>query len=301
MIEIYAGSAFDSASKRGGWAAVVVENGSKKVFSGMVAETTKSRMDLTAVIEGLENTPALADMTLYTGSRNIYNTATRDVKRGANPDLWDRLDFEALQRGMTWQLVNGDSTNQYFKEALTLAAEALTKPKATEAFCDSEKNQSALELSHIDENGRPRMVDVSNKADTEREAIARAEVVMQPETLVLLRQGGLPKGDVLTVAQIAGIMGAKQVPSLIPLCHPLLLSSIKVEFSIFEPDTVEITSRVKNNGKTGVEMEALTAAAVAGLTIYDMCKAVDKGIRITNLRLVKKSGGKSGTIVLEEE
>jgi cyclic pyranopterin monophosphate synthase len=157
------------------------------------------------------------------------------------------------------------------------------------------------ELSHIDEEGRPRMVDVTEKNDTEREAIARCEVTMKPETLVHLKKGDLPKGEVLTVAQIAGIMGAKRTPDLIPMCHPLLLGSIKVEFKIFEPDTVRITTRVKNTGKTGVEMEALTAASVAALTIYDMCKAVDKGMHINNIRLVKKSGGKSGTIILEEE
>jgi cyclic pyranopterin monophosphate synthase len=155
-------------------------------------------------------------------------------------------------------------------------------------------------LSHIDEAGRPKMVDVSAKADTQREAITKGVVRMKPETLALIQKGRMPKGDVLTVAQIAGIMAAKQTPSLIPLCHPLLLGEIKVEFEIDEPNSsIIITSTVKNTGKTGVEMEAMTATAVAGLTIYDMCKAVDKGIRIDSIRLIKKSGGKSGTIELE--
>ncbi len=155
-------------------------------------------------------------------------------------------------------------------------------------------------LTHIDEAGRPRMVDVTNKADTQREAITKGVVHMKAETLALIQKGMMPKGDVLTVAQIAGIMAAKQTPSLIPLCHPLLLGEIKVEFEIDEPNhAIIITSTVKNTGKTGVEMEAMTATAVAGLTIYDMCKAVDKGIRIDNIRLIKKSGGKSGTIELE--
>jgi cyclic pyranopterin phosphate synthase len=155
-------------------------------------------------------------------------------------------------------------------------------------------------LSHIDETGRPRMVDVTAKADTQREAVTKGTVHMKAETLELITTGKVPKGDVLTVAQIAGIMAAKQTPSLIPLCHPLLLGEIKVEFEIDEAHhAINITSTVKNTGQTGVEMEAMTATAVAALTIYDMCKAVDRGMRIDNVRLIKKSGGKSGTIVLE--
>jgi cyclic pyranopterin monophosphate synthase len=155
-------------------------------------------------------------------------------------------------------------------------------------------------LSHIDEAGRPRMVDVTAKTETQREAITKGTVHMKAETLELIKKGMIAKGDVLTVAQIAGIMAAKQTPSLIPLCHPLLLGEIKVEFEIDEPHSaILITSTVKNTGKTGVEMEAMTATAVAALTIYDMCKAVDRGMRIDNVRLIKKSGGKSGTIELE--
>jgi cyclic pyranopterin monophosphate synthase len=155
-------------------------------------------------------------------------------------------------------------------------------------------------LSHIDEQGKPRMVDVSGKADTLREATARGVVRMKPETLSLIAEGAMPKGDVLAVAQVAGIMAAKKTPELIPMCHPLLLSEIKVEFEIDEKDnSIIITATVKNTGKTGVEMEAMTAVSAAGLTIYDMCKAVEKGIRIDNVRLVRKSGGKSGTVELE--
>jgi cyclic pyranopterin phosphate synthase len=155
-------------------------------------------------------------------------------------------------------------------------------------------------LTHLDETGRPRMVDVTAKADTQREAITKGTVHMKAETLELIKQGQVAKGDVLTVAQIAGIMAAKRTPDLIPLCHPLLLGEIKVEFEIIEPEhAIQITSTVKNTGKTGVEMEAMTATAVAALTIYDMCKAVDRGIRIDNIRLIRKSGGKSGTIELE--
>ena len=156
------------------------------------------------------------------------------------------------------------------------------------------------ELTHMDALGRPRMVDVTGKPDTSREAVAKGTVRVQAPTLDLLKEGKTAKGDVLAVAQLAGIIAAKQTPNLIPLCHPVLIGDIKIEFSLNEKNsTVEITTTVKSIGKTGVEMEALTATAVTALTIYDMCKAVDRGIQIENIRLIKKSGGKSGTITLE--
>jgi cyclic pyranopterin phosphate synthase len=157
-----------------------------------------------------------------------------------------------------------------------------------------------MTLSHVDEHGRARMVDVGDKPDTQREAIARGRVLMQPQTLALIQQGGLPKGDVLAVAQVAGVMAAKRTHELIPMCHPLLLTHIDVEFDLHEPGQdenlagVDIIATVRTTGKTGVEMEALTAVAVAGLTIFDMCKAVDRGMRLDAVRLMRKSGGKSG-------
>jgi cyclic pyranopterin phosphate synthase len=158
------------------------------------------------------------------------------------------------------------------------------------------------QLTHLDEQGNVRMVDVGAKADTERVAVARGEVHMRPETLRLIVQEELPKGDVLTTAQLAGIMAAKQTPNLIPLCHPLLLTQIDVAFEIDErASKIIITATVRTRGKTGVEMEALTAVSVAALTLYDMAKAVEKGMRITDIRLIRKSGGKSGDLVLEEE
>ncbi len=155
-------------------------------------------------------------------------------------------------------------------------------------------------LTHIDSKGRPRMVDISEKPDTQREAVARGMVRMQASTFQLIKTGKMVKGDVLAVAQLAGIMAAKQTPNLIPLCHPILIGNVKVEFNLDEKNsTAEITATVHSTGKTGVEMEALTAVAVSALTIYDMCKAVDRGMKIENIRLIKKSGGKSGTIELE--
>ena len=159
-----------------------------------------------------------------------------------------------------------------------------------------------MELSHVDDQGRARMVDVSDKLDTERVAVAKGEVKMQPATLQLIAEKGIAKGDVLAVAQVAGILAAKRVPDLIPLCHPLLLTQVDVVFDINEvASRIEITATVRSRGKTGVEMEALTAVSVAALTIYDMAKAVERTMHIDNIRLVRKSGGNSGEIVLEDE
>ena len=156
------------------------------------------------------------------------------------------------------------------------------------------------ELTHLDASGRPRMVDISEKADTQREAIAKCLVRMKAATLERLKKGDMAKGDVLAVAQLAGIMAAKQTSDIIPLCHPVIIGDVKIEFSLDEKNsTIEITVVVKSLGKTGVEMEALTATAISALTIYDMCKAVDRGIQIKYLRLIKKSGGKSGIIELK--
>jgi len=151
------------------------------------------------------------------------------------------------------------------------------------------------DLTHFDKAGRGRMVDVSDKEITTRIAIASGEIHMLPNTLEHIQQGKLKKGDVLAIADVAAIMGAKKTPDLIPMCHPLMLSGIDVSFSeLTEACGLKVEVSVKCKGKTGVEMEALTAVSAALLTIYDMCKAVDKGMRITNIQLEEKKGGKSG-------
>lgn len=157
-----------------------------------------------------------------------------------------------------------------------------------------------MAFTHLTEDGRARMVDVSGKEPTKREAVARGRVVLGEKVLAAVRDRSLPKGDLFPVARIAGILAAKKVDELIPLCHPLPLSQVEIDFEL-EPESqsLVIEARVKTVAPTGVEMEALTAVSVAALTVYDMCKALDKGIRITDIRLVKKSGGKSGTIILE--
>ncbi|MCZ6523507.1 MAG: cyclic pyranopterin monophosphate synthase MoaC [Alphaproteobacteria bacterium] len=151
------------------------------------------------------------------------------------------------------------------------------------------------ELTHFDDEGKARMVDVSDKEESERVAVAAGTVTMKPETLALIMAGGVAKGDVLGTARLAGIMAAKRTPELIPLCHPLALTSVAVDLACdAERNAVDITATCKITGRTGVEMEALTAVSVAALTIYDMCKAVDRGMRIGDIRLTHKSGGKSG-------
>lgn len=158
-----------------------------------------------------------------------------------------------------------------------------------------------MEMTHFNAEGRPRMVSVEEKSDTLRMAIARGSITMKPATLKAIEQGKLKKGDVLNVAQIAGIMGAKATSSVIPMCHPLLLTGVNMNFQLdFEQNAVHIEATVKTLGKTGVEMEALTAVSIAGLTIYDMCKAIDKDMVISSICLMEKEGGKSGTYRREE-
>lgn len=157
------------------------------------------------------------------------------------------------------------------------------------------------EFSHFNESGRARMVDVTEKSETKRTAIATGRVLVNEETFRMIETGGMAKGDVLGTAQIGGIMGAKHTPDLIPMCHPIFLSGIDIAFHMNEADlAVEITATAKCTGVTGVEMEAMTAVSVAALTIYDMCKAVQKDMVISDIRLMKKTGGKSGTFVREE-
>jgi molybdenum cofactor biosynthesis protein MoaC len=156
------------------------------------------------------------------------------------------------------------------------------------------------DLTHIDENGRPRMVDVGAKDDTRRIAVAKGSIYMQPETLRRIKAGRIEKGDVLSVAQTAGIMAAKHTASAIPMCHNILITGVEMDFTIDDKNSaVHIEACATTIGKTGIEMESLYAVSVAALTIYDMCKAIDRGMRITDIRLVRKSGGKSGDFINE--
>ena len=156
------------------------------------------------------------------------------------------------------------------------------------------------QLTHFDEHGASRMVDVSDKDITDRIAVAHAKIIMKPETYRLIMDKKMQKGDVLEVARVAGIMAAKQTPNLIPMCHPLNVTSVKIDYTNNAVDTIDIFAEVCVSGKTGVEMEAITAATVCAITIYDMCKSVDKGMVISDIHLVKKAGGKSGTFVFDK-
>lgn len=157
------------------------------------------------------------------------------------------------------------------------------------------------DFSHFNEKGRARMVDVSEKSETARTAVAAGRVLVNEETFRLIKTGGMKKGDVLSTAQIAGIMGAKRTPDIIPMCHPIVISGVDIDFNLNEEDlAVEILATAKCTGVTGVEMEALTAVSVATLTVYDMCKAVQKDMVISDIRLLKKTGGKSGEFIREE-
>ncbi len=297
MIKIYTDGAYNPVPAQGGWAAVIVEGKRKRVLSGTAEKTTSNRMEITAALEGVLKTKLGAEVVVYTDSQYLFGCMARGWQRRANRDLWQQMDGAVSQRKVKWEWIDQNARNTFHKEAHDRATSLSSQGEAVKKVA---AKTAARELTHIDEQGRPRMVDISQKPDSEREAVAKGVVRMQPSTLARLKKAPMAKGDVLAVAQLAGIMAAKQTSNLIPLCHPVLIGDIKVEFSLDEANsTVEITTTVKSIGKTGVEMEALTATAVTALTIYDMVKGIDRGARIENVRLVKKSGGKSGDITLE--
>ncbi len=291
-INIYTDGACQDNPGPGGWAAIIEQDGQSRELAGREQRTTNNRMEVTAAIKGLEATPEGSSVTLHSDSRYLVNTMTRGWKRNVNTDLWERLDALVASRDVTWQWVRGHAGHPQNERADQLAS--------GKAGVVQEQEEESPRLSHLDEEGRARMVDVGWKPETEREAVARGAVSMQEETLALIKSGGVEKGDVLSVARIAGIMAAKRTSELIPLCHPLPLDSVDVDLELNESSSeVRITATARTTAKTGVEMEALTAVSVAALTIYDMCKAVDRGMRIEGVRLVQKRGGQSGEIVLE--
>ena len=292
MIRIYTDGACSGNPGPGGWAAIVLEDGAEREFHGRQEQTTNNRMEMLAVIRGLEEVPEESQVTVLSDSQYVVNTMTRNWKRRANQDLWDRLDAEVGKRTVTWEWVRGHVGDHYNEKADGLATR--------EAHMDRSE-PSVVSLTHVDESGKARMVDVGSKPYSRRVAVAKGSVMMRPETLDLVRANGLEKGDVLGLARVAGIMGAKSTSRLIPLCHPIPLDEISVDLELDgHRNAVEITAMVRTTAKTGVEMEALTAVSVAALTVYDMCKGVDRLVRIDGIRLVKKSGGRSGDFVLEK-
>ncbi|MFC1963243.1 cyclic pyranopterin monophosphate synthase MoaC [Chloroflexota bacterium] len=288
MINVYTDGACLGNPGPGGWAALIHSGDDKREVKGHEDRTTSNRMEIVAAIKGLENTPHGDDVTIYSDSQYLIYTMTRNWKRKANLDLWEVLDKMTENRNVHWAWVKGHNDHPENEKANILANKM------------AGISNDLPQLTHFDSSGRPRMVDVTKKKITDREAVAKGTVVMKPSTLKLIKQGKMAKGDVLAVAQMAGIMAAKQTPYLIPMCHPLPITSVDLDCQMDEErSVVDITAIVKTSAQTGVEMEALTSVSVAALTIYDMCKAVDRAIRIDNVRLARKSGGKSGEIVLE--
>ena len=305
MIDIYTDGSCLGNPGPGGWAAIVVEDGDKRILSGGSPKTTNNRMELAAAIEGLDAIPKGAAVTVHSDSQYLVNTMTRNWKRRVNQDLWERLDSVVAGRAVRWKWVRGHAGHPLNEEADRIAnreAENVAGGgRGTGTRQAVASSSSKARLTHLDEQGRAQMVDVGDKAVTRREAVARGFVAMKPETLALIMGGKVSKGDVLATARLAGIMAAKQTAQLIPLCHPLPISRVTVELTPDgEKGGVSIEASVRTEGRTGVEMEALTAVSVAALTVYDMCKAVDRGMRIESVRLAKKTGGRSGDIILEE-
>ena len=224
MIEIYTDGACLGNPGPGGWAAITLDNGSKRALSGGDERTTNNRMEILAVVEGLAALPESVEVTVFSDSQYVVNTMTRNWKRNANRDLWAMLDAEVAKRTVQWQWVKGHAGNPLNEEADKLAVVEANKYAGNPVDQKPDKPATNIPsgpgLTHVDESGKAQMVDVGWKPDTERVAVARGAVVMQPETLALIKSNGFEKGDVLGVARIAGIMGAKNTSQLIPLCHP---------------------------------------------------------------------------------
>ena len=297
----------------GGYGTVMQYGERRNELSGGFRKTTNNRMELLAVIKGLQALNRPCEVTVFSDSKYIVDAVNKGWAkrwqangwkrnkrdRALNPDLWAQL--LVLLRYAHGQTALGEGTRGESGERARRRACSsrvpIRQPSHRRRLRIEHKGEPMTQrtLTHIDQSGNASMVDVSAKPDTERIAIAAGSVVMQPETLRLVADNAFDKGDVLAVARIAGIMGAKQTSTLIPLCHPLPLSRIAVDFELdTDASAVHITAEAKTTGKTGVEMEALTAVSVAALTIYDMCKAVDRRMRIEGVRLTRKSGGQSG-------
>lgn len=327
MVNVYASGVVMGEPGHGAWAALVVdEEGRVSRYSGMVSTTTPERIEIKSVIEGILRTPPGSRVTAFSNSTYVMEKVVTNERPREHRDLWAVLDRLVVGRAVVWHTGEEAASDVLQVEAIRFAREtaSLSDPNVefpavvvvgqdkggeilhAEVGIDDETGQGSIDvgidkrLTHVDSKGEARMVDISAKEETERVAVAKGRVVMEAATLELIRSGQTAKGDVLSVARIAGIMGAKQTASLIPLCHPLMLTDVIVEFELnVEEKAVEITGIAKTRGRTGVEMEALTAVSTAALTIYDMCKAADRNMRIDRVRLVRKTGGKSGEIVLE--
>ena len=298
-INIHTDGACRGNPGRGGWAAVLTDGG-KRIIHGFEDSTTNNRMEILAAIRGLEITEKGSVVTVHSDSQYLVNTMVKGWKRKANLDLWTRLDEILEGRDVSWEWVKGHAGNPLNEEADQWATWSVGVLGSGDSVA-TDATLPSKHFSHTDSQGKVKMVDVSNKDETHRKAVAEGVIYMKPETLQLIMEGSVDKGDVIATARIAGIMGAKKTSEIIPLCHPIPLTNVEV---LLEPDIVrhvlKITATAQAKSKTGVEMEALTAVVCTGITIYDMCKAVDKGMSLDSIKLISKTGGKSGDIGLKE-
>ncbi len=302
MVDVYTDGSCLGNPGPGGWGAIVMDGRDTRRLSGGDPATTNNRMELTAAIKGIEAVPPGAPVAVHSDSEYLVKTMTKGWKRRVNHDLWERLDALVHSHQVTWEWVRGHAGDPLNEEADRLAVAAMNEAAGGPAAKPPGSRPKAVAggapeaaLTHVDTEGKAQMVDVGAKPDTERVAKAQGVVSMRPETLALILQGKVEKGDVFTVARIAGIGAAKRTWDLLPLAHQVPLTHIAVDFDA-DPvgGHVTVTATARTMAKTGVEMEALIAVVLAGLTIYDMCKAVDRGMLLGEVRLLEKRGGASG-------
>lgn len=292
----------------GGWASLMIGTDGQRIsLSGNTngEDTTNNVMELTAAIRILEAMPAGTKVVIYSDSEYLVKTMTRHWKRNKNLELWGQLDALEKILEIDWEWIKGHAGNlgnEFVNDLAGYEAGVRKTRPVLDRYFPSNKNaeDSQGKLAHLDEQGHAHMVNVGWKNESEREAVAKGTVFLKAETLSLMVSGGLEKGDALGAARLAGVMGAKLTPQLIPLSHPIPLDQVLVDLDPDETSNlINITATAKSTGRTGVEMEALVAVMTAALTLYDMCKSLDRGMRIHDVRLVSKKGGKSGDLTLE--
>ena len=295
MIDIYTDGACSGNPGPGGWGAVVIIDGQQTILKGGLDETTNNRMEMMAVIEGLKSLPPKSNVTVHTDSTYITNTMTKGWRRKANNDLWQEIDALVAQKSVNWQWVKGhagDPLNE-LADSIAFKESQSRVTKNTKDLARKNPTEKGETLSHVDATGNASMVDVGSKPNTSRFAKAEGWVHMKPSTIKLIEENAIGKGDVLSVAKVAGIMASKKTSDLIPLCHPIPINKVSVEMSIDKNENaIHVVSEVSTNGKTGIEMEALMAVSISCLTIYDMCKSAERTIKIDGVRLLQKTGGK---------
>ena len=286
MIQIHTDGSCLGNPGPGGWGAIIIyPDGDVKELSGSNQDTTNNRMELQAVIEALNFLQSGSMIELFSDSLYVINTITKGWKKKANIELWNELD-NVIQKhtNISWNWVKGHSGDFYNEKVNDIA----------QGKAEMVKNNN---LSHVNDEGSVQMVDVRQKSDSERIAVAKGFVKVSQEIISQVLAANNPKGDVLSISRIAGIMAAKKTSELIPLCHQIDLNHVEITIDIDEINSrFVIEASTKSSSKTGVEMESLVAVSITALTIYDMTKAIDHDSLISDIQLVSKKGGKSGNI-----